>query len=120
RQVGQLTVLGSGMASVRVAFGQVRSSWSFTKLDWPAQAEFPASELDLDRGNDVLPGALPPRPRAPFLERDATRFQPILLEDLDLAACERLIVDVEIRLVVEAEGAWIEVRRPDRHHPVVH
>src|SRR5688572_6940770 len=78
----------------------------------PAQASTAGgemSQLRAEKPQRVLPQLLGPGAVLPRFQRDALGALEVIFEDARLRERERSVVNVQIRLVVHAEGARIEV-----------
>lgn len=63
----------------------------------------PRSQLIPEKGRCVLPQLFGERPLLPLLQADAPRVPEVILEDLDLAARESGVVDIQVGFVVQPE-----------------
>lgn len=84
------------------------------------QKPAPASELGLEQQRQPLHGLFLQGAVGPFLIGDLPGALEVVLEHPGLPRGEDLVVDVEVGLVVEAEGAVVEVGRADRDQQLVH
>src|ERR1700674_632144 len=69
------------------------------------------SELWTEPGEEVFPGLFAQGAVGPLLVGYSPRALQVVLEVGDLAQRELAVVDVQVRLVVQAEGAAVEIRR---------
>src|SRR5262249_36060193 len=77
------------------------------------------SELGAEGHDQQLGQALPDRAAAPLLEGVPARARQVLLEDLLQPAPDVPVVHGQVDLVVQPEGAVVEVRRADRGEKAV-
>src|SRR5690349_23345858 len=75
----------------------------------PSSSNHAGSKLRTKQCGRMLHELLGPRARFPLLEADSARMREIVLEDLHLPLRERRVVDVEARLVVQAERTIVEI-----------
>src|SRR5687767_3891338 len=75
----------------------------------PSTAGGEMSQLRAEKPQRVLPKLLGPRAVPPRFQRDPLRALEVAFEDARLRERELTVVNVEIRLVVHAEGARVEV-----------
>src|SRR5262245_19319948 len=78
------------------------------------------SDLRSKERERVLEQLLPPRPAPPLLERDDARVLEVAFEGPGQRGREARVEDVEVGLVVQPEGAVVEIRRARGHPDPVH